>query len=111
MNNTSFFQDRILVIASNLGTYPNFFIFNLKNGKDITFKTSFFHFYFFLFQKQIANMWNFAKNKEKTLTMFLTKCHKLSSNLHIGDLSKPNMFCTFGVLDLKYLLFMDFGRK
>ncbi len=112
MNNTSFFQDRILVIASNLGTYPNFFVFYLKNGKDITFKTSFFHFFnFWLFQKQIANMWNFAKNKEKRLMMFLIKCHKLNSNLHIGDISKPHMFFTFGFLDLKYPLLMDFGSK
>jgi hypothetical protein len=52
MNNTSFLKDRILVIASNLGTYPNFFIFNLKNGKDITFKTSFFCLFFFVVSKK-----------------------------------------------------------
>jgi hypothetical protein len=103
MNNTSFFGDRILVIASNLGTYPNFFIFYLKNGKDITFKTSFFFFFFGLFQKKIANMWNFSKKKEKTHMMFLTKCHKLNSNLHKGDISKPHMLFTFGFLDLNNL--------
>jgi len=47
MNNTSFFGNRILVTASNLGTYPNFFIFYLKNGKDRNFKISFFSCFFF----------------------------------------------------------------
>jgi hypothetical protein len=60
-----FFGDKIFVIASNLGTYPNFFIFYLENGKDITFKTSFFRVFFGCFKIKLPICEILLKTKKK----------------------------------------------